>query len=149
MILCGVAGSQRIATQLLMPYIPYSNELAVMAGAMAGACLGFLWYNCSPAQVSMGDTGSLALGALMAYIAVVIRQEFLLLLIGGIFYLEILSVILQVGYFKLTRGKRIFRCAPIHHHFHLGGWTEQQIVVRFWLLTAILAALALATIRLR
>ncbi len=149
MILCGVAGSQPIARQLLMPYIPYSNELAVMAGAMAGACLGFLWYNCSPAQVFMGDTGSLALGGLMAYIAVVIRQEFLLLLIGGIFYLEILSVVFQVGYFKMTGGKRIFRCAPIHHHFHLGGWTEQQIVVRFWLLTAILAALALATIRLR
>jgi len=149
MILCGVAGSEEIAKQLLMPYIPYSNELAVMAGAMAGACLGFLWYNCSPAQVFMGDTGSLALGALMAYIAVVIRQEFLLLLIGGVYYVEILSVVLQVGYFKWSRGRRIFRCAPIHHHFHLGGWTEQQVVVRFWLITAILAALALATIRLR
>ncbi len=149
MILCGVAGSESIAKLLLMPYIPYSNELAVMAGAMAGACLGFLWYNCSPAQVFMGDTGSLALGGLMAYIAVVIRQEFLLLIIGGIFYLEILSVVMQVGYFKMTGGKRIFRCSPIHHHFHLGGWTEQQVVVRFWLVTAILAALALATIRLR
>ncbi len=149
MILCGVVGSEEIAKQLLMPYIPYSNELAVMAGAMAGACLGFLWYNCSPAQVFMGDTGSLALGAAMAYIAVVIRQEFLLLLIGGVYYVEILSVVLQVGYFKWSRGKRIFRCAPIHHHFHLGGWTEQQVVVRFWLITAILAAVALATIRLR
>ncbi len=149
MILCGVAGSEPIAKQLLVPYIPFSNELAVMAGAMAGACLGFLWYNCSPAQVFMGDTGSLALGGLMAYIAVVIRQEFLLLIIGGIFYLEIFSVVLQVGYFKITGGKRIFRCSPIHHHFHLGGWTEQQVVVRFWLLSAILAALALATIRLR
>ena len=145
MILCGVVGSEEIAKQLLMPYIPLSNELAVMAGA----CLGFLWYNCSPAQVFMGDTGSLALGALMAYIAVVIRQEFLLLLIGGIFFIEILSVVLQVGYFKSTGGKRIFRCAPIHHHFHLGGWTEQQVVVRFWLITAILAAVALATIRIR
>lgn len=149
MILCAVAGSEEIAKQLLMPYIPYSHELAVLAGAMAGACLGFLWYNCSPAQVFMGDTGSLALGALMAYIAVVIRHEFLLLLIGGVFLLEIFSVVLQVGYFKSTGGKRIFRCAPIHHHFHLGGWTEQQVVVRFWLITAILAAIALATIRLR
>jgi phospho-N-acetylmuramoyl-pentapeptide-transferase len=97
----------------------------------------------------MGDTGSLPLGGLIGYIAVVIRQEFLLLLIGGVFVVEALSVMLQVGYFKMSGGRRIFRCAPLHHHFHLAGWTEQQVVVRFWLITAICAALALATIKLR
>lgn len=154
MVLCGIAGDRDVSEQLLMPYIPYTSELSVVAGAMAGASLGFLWYNCSPAQVFMGDTGSLPLGGLLAFIAVSIRQEFLLALMGGIFVLEMFSVILQVGYFKATGGpknggKRIFRCAPIHHHFHLGGWTEQQVVVRFWLITLILTALAMATIRLR
>jgi phospho-N-acetylmuramoyl-pentapeptide-transferase len=153
LVLCLIAGYAHedfvLAKYLLVPYIPLSDELAVVAGAMVGACLGFLWFNCSPAQVFMGDTGSLPLGGLLGYIAVVIRQEFLLLVIGGIFVLEALSVILQVGYFKLTKGRRIFRCAPIHHHFHLGGWTEQQTVVRFWLITALLAAVALATIKVR
>jgi len=142
-------GSFVLAQRLLVPHIPLADELAVIAGAMLGSCLGFLWFNCSPAQVFMGDSGSLTLGGLIGYIAVVIRQEFLLVVIGGIFVAEAFSVMLQVGYFKLTRGKRIFRCAPIHHHFHLGGWTEQQVVVRFWLITALLAALALATIKLR
>ncbi|MCC7145184.1 MAG: phospho-N-acetylmuramoyl-pentapeptide-transferase [Phycisphaeraceae bacterium] len=142
-------GDGELAKLLLVPYIPQSNELAVIAGAIVGGCLGFLWFNCHPAQVFMGDTGSLALGGLMGYIAVVIRQEFLLLIIGGVFVAEALSVILQVGYFKLSGGKRIFRCAPLHHHFHLAGWTEQQVVVRFWIISAILAALALATIKLR
>jgi len=138
-----------LAKYLLVPFIHDGDELAIVAGAMAGSCLGFLWYNCSPAKVFMGDTGSLPLGGLIGYIAVVIRQEFLLLIIGGVFVMEAVSVMLQVAYFKATGGKRIFRCAPLHHHFHLGGWTEQQVVVRFWLITAILAALALATIRLR
>lgn len=154
MVLCGIAGDPNIARTLLMPSIPYAGELTVLAGAMAGASLGFLWYNCSPAQVFMGDTGSLPLGGLLAFIAVAIRQEFLLILIGGIFVAEIASVVMQVGYFKMTGGrkgggKRIFRCAPLHHHFHLGGWTEQQVVVRFWLISAALTAIALATIRLR
>lgn len=155
MLLALIAGYQHpntefiLAKYLLIPHIPFSNELAIVAGAMTGACLGFLWFNCSPAQVFMGDTGSLALGGLIGYIAVVIRQEFLLLIVGGIFVFEAVSVILQVGYFKLSGGKRIFRCAPVHHHFHLGGWTEQQVVIRFWLITAILAAAALATIKLR
>jgi len=148
-VLAWIAGQQDKAQTLLVPYIPLCDELSVVAGAMVGACLGFLWFNCSPAQVFMGDTGSLPLGGLIGYIAVVIRQEFLLLIIGGIFVFEALSVILQVGYFKATGGKRIFRCAPIHHHFHLAGWTEQQVVVRFWLITAILAAAALATIKVR
>ncbi len=154
MVLCSIAGDSKFAPDLLMPYIPYTSELAVLAGAMAGASLGFLWYNCSPAQVFMGDTGSLPIGGLLAFIAVAIRQEFLLVIMGGIFVFEMASVVLQVGYFKATGGqknggRRIFRCAPVHHHFHLGGWTEQQVVVRFWLITIILTALALATIRLR
>jgi len=138
-----------LAKYLLVPHIPFSDELAVVAGAMVGACLGFLWFNGSPAQVFMGDSGSLPLGGLIGFIAVVIRQEFLLLIIGGVFFAELLSVVLQVAWFKLTGGRRLLKCAPIHHHFHLAGWTEQQVVVRFWLLTAICVALALATIKIR
>ena len=153
MVLCFIAGHTAgdfvLAKRLLVPHIPFSDELAVVAGAMVGSCLGFLWFNCSPAQVFMGDSGSLPLGGLLGFVAVVIRQEFLLMVIGGIFFLEAFSVLLQVGYFKLTGGKRIFKCAPIHHHFHLSGWTEQQVVVRFWLISALLTAIALATIKLR
>jgi len=149
MVLALIAGREDTAKILLVPYIPLSDELAIVAGAMAGACLGFLWFNCSPAQVFMGDTGSLPLGGMLGYIAVVTRQEFLLVIIGGVFVLEAVSVILQVGTFKLTRGRRLFKCAPIHHHFHLCGWTEQQVVVRFWLATVMLTAVALATIKLR
>ncbi|MEM1211470.1 MAG: phospho-N-acetylmuramoyl-pentapeptide-transferase [Planctomycetota bacterium] len=152
-VLCWIAGYRYdefiMAQYLLLPHIPLADELAVLAGAMAGACLGFLWFNCNPAKVFMGDTGSLALGGVLGFIAVTIRQEALLVIIGGIFVLEALSVIIQVAYFKATKGKRVFRCAPIHHHFHLGGWSEQQVVVRFWLATAMLIALALATIRVR
>jgi phospho-N-acetylmuramoyl-pentapeptide-transferase len=153
LVLCIIAGYTDgdfvLAKKLLVPHIPFSDELAIVAGAMVGSCLGFLWFNCSPAQVFMGDSGSLPLGGLLGYIAVVIRQEFLLMVIGGVFLMEVVSVVLQVGYFKATGGKRIFRCAPIHHHFHLAGWTEQQVVVRFWLISALLAAIALATIKLR
>ena len=149
MVLAMIAGEELVAKYLLVPYIPLSNELAVVAGAMVGSCLGFLWFNCHPAQVFMGDTGSLTLGGLIGYLAVVIRQEFLLLVIGGVFVMEAVSVLMQVGYFRFTGGRRIFRCAPIHHHFHLGGWTEQQVVVRFWLLSVLFTAIALATIKLR
>ena len=149
MVLCFIVGSAKWATPLLMPHIPESGELAVVAGAMCGACLGFLWFNCHPAQVFMGDTGSLPLGGLIGYIAVVTRQEVLLAVVGGVLVMEAGSVMLQVSYFKLTGGSRLFRCTPIHHHFHLGGWSEQQVVVRFWLITALLAAIALATVRLR
>ncbi|MEM1354903.1 MAG: phospho-N-acetylmuramoyl-pentapeptide-transferase [Planctomycetota bacterium] len=153
MMLCLIAGFERgefvLAQYLLVPHIPYADELAILAGAMTGACLGFLWFNCHPAQVFMGDTGSLALGGTLGYLAVVIRQELLLIIIGGVFFFEMLSVILQVGSFKLRGGKRIFKCAPVHHHFHMIGWTEQQVVVRFWLVTAVLVAIALATIKLR
>ncbi len=129
--------------------VPGAGELAIVCGAMTGACLGFLWYNCNPAQVFMGDTGSLALGGTMGYVAIVIRQEPMLLLVGGIFVIEALSVIMQVSYFRVTGGKRIFLCSPIHHHFHLKGWSEQQVVVRFWLISALCAAFALATIKFR
>ena len=144
-----IAGEPRAASFLMVPYVEGSQELMVFAGAMAGACLGFLWFNVSPASVFMGDTGSLPLGGLLAFIAVVVRQEVLLLVIGGVFVLEMSSVVLQVGYFKATGGKRIFRCSPIHHHFHLGGWSEHQVVLRFWLIATILAMVALASLKLR
>jgi len=149
MALCYIAGQVEAAQTLMFPYIAGSNELMVVTGAMAGACLGFLWFNCSPAQVFMGDTGSLALGGLLAYIAVAIRQEVLLLVIGAVYFMELASVMLQVGYFKWSGGQRIFRCSPIHHHFHLGGWSEQQVVTRFWVLAAVAAMIALVSIKLR
>jgi len=149
MVLCYIAGSPDLAGYLLMPYVEGSAEMMVVAGASAGACLGFLWFNCHPAQVFMGDTGSMPLGALLATIAVIIRQEFLLLIIGGIFLMEIGSSFLQIAYFKATKGKRIFRCAPIHHHFHRKGWSESQVVTRFWVVAVILAMIALVSIKLR
>ncbi len=149
LVLTFLGAEQVRAERLLFPYIPHTGELAVVCGAMLGACLGFLWYNAFPADVFMGDTGSLPLGGLMGYVAIVIRQEAMLFIVGGVFVLEAMSVLMQVGYFKISGGKRIFRIAPIHHHFHMGGWTETQTVTRFWLITAICAAIALATIKLR
>ena len=137
------------ASYLLLPAIPQAGELCIFYSAIVGAVLGFLWFNCHPAQTFMGDVGSLPLGAAMGYGALVTRNEILLLVIGGVFVIELLSVLLQVGYFKYTGGKRFFRCAPIHHHFHLAGWSEPQVVVRFWLLAAAFAALALATLKIR
>lgn len=154
LVLTQIAGDDPIAKYLLLPSVTGSEELLILTAATAGACLGFLWWNCLPAQVFMGDTGSLALGGILAYIAVVIRQEILLLIMGGVFLLEIASVVLQVGYFKYTRartgvGQRLFKVAPIHHHFHILGWTEQQVVSRFWIITSILVVLALAIIKVR
>ena len=137
------------AGYLLLPYISEASELSTFYAAILGSVLGFLWYNCHPAQVFMGDTGSLPLGAAMGYGALVTRNEILLIVIGGVFVMELVSVILQVGYFKLSGGKRIFRMAPIHHHFQLIGWSEPQIVIRFWLLAVAFAALALVTIKIR
>jgi phospho-N-acetylmuramoyl-pentapeptide-transferase len=156
-VLCYVASetmgpitSDRLwASYLLLPHIPKAGELSVFYSAILGAVLGFLWYNCHPAQAFMGDVGSLALGAAMGYGALVTRSEVLLLIIGGVFVIELMSVVLQVGYFRYTGGKRFFRCAPLHHHFHLAGWSEPQVVVRFWLLAAAFAALALATLKIR
>jgi len=147
-------GGGYLVDVLFLPRIPGSAQMGVVAGAMVGACLGFLWFNSAPARVFMGDTGSLALGGLLGYIAVVIRQELLLVLCGGIFVAEALSVILQVGWFKVTKrrygqGRRLFLMAPLHHHFQRKGWAETQVVIRFWLVGAMLAMLALATIKLR
>lgn len=149
MMLCWAVGDAEIAHYLLYPHIPDAGELAVLCGAMMGACLGFLWYNCHPAQVFMGDTGSLPLGGLLGFVAIVIRQELMLFIVGGVFVIEALSVMIQVGYFKASGGKRVFLVAPIHHHFHLKGWTESQVVTRFWLLAVLFAALAFATTKLR
>ncbi|MCB9845010.1 MAG: phospho-N-acetylmuramoyl-pentapeptide-transferase [Phycisphaeraceae bacterium] len=148
-VLALIAGSSTNAQYLLVPHIPGASEVGVLAGATAGACLGFLWWNCSPAQVFMGDTGSLCLGGLLAYISIVIRQEIVLLLMSGVFLMEIASVVLQVGYFRSTGGKRIFKCAPYHHHLHLSGWTEQQVVSRAWIVAIVLVVLGLASIKLR
>jgi phospho-N-acetylmuramoyl-pentapeptide-transferase len=149
LILSYVAGNVIYSDHLYLPYVPGAGELAVFCGAILGACLGFLWYNCSPAEVFMGDTGSLALGGAIGYVALATRQEVLLLIAGGVFVMEAVSVMLQVGYFKATGGKRIFLMSPIHYHFQLKGWTETQTVVRLWLLGAMFAALALATLKLR
>jgi phospho-N-acetylmuramoyl-pentapeptide-transferase len=148
-ILTYIVGTEQLAAKLLFLHVPKSDELVVMCGAVLGSCLGFLWYNCHPARVFMGDTGSLPLGGLIGYVAVVTRQELMLLIVGGVFVIEAASVILQVGYFKWSGGRRVFRCAPIHHHFHLGGWSEPQTVVRFWLIAAMFAGFALVTIKLR
>jgi phospho-N-acetylmuramoyl-pentapeptide-transferase len=137
------------ASYLLLPHIPQAGELSIFFSSILGAVLGFLWYNCYPAQTFMGDVGSLPLGAAMGYGALVTRNEILLLVIGGVFVIELLSVVLQVAYFRYTGGKRIFRCSPLHHHFHLAGWSEPQVVVRFWLLAIAFAALALATLKIR
>jgi phospho-N-acetylmuramoyl-pentapeptide-transferase len=144
-----VTGMDAWASYLLLPYIPDTEELAVMCGALVGSCLGFMWYNCHPAQVFMGDTGSLAMGGFIGYVAIVTRQELLLFIVGGVFVIEALSVIMQVSYFKATGGKRIFKMSPIHHHFHLKGWPETKVVVRFWLLSMIFAILAMVAIKLR
>lgn len=149
MILALIAGWQAAAQYLLVPYIPTADELGVLAAAMLGACMGFLWWNCSPAAVFMGDTGSLCLGGLIGYLAVILRQEFVVLLMSGVFIAEIASVVMQVGYFKATKGKRIFRCAPYHHHLHLGGWTEQQVVARMWIVSLLLVIVALASLKVR
>lgn len=155
-ILCYVASESMTRTStmtwagyMLLPHIPQSGELCIFFSSILGATMGFLWFNCHPAQTFMGDIGSLPLGAAMGYGALVTRNEILLLIICGVFVMELVSVILQVGYFKYSGGKRIFRCAPIHHHFHLGGWSEPQVVVRFWLLAAAFAAIALATLKIR
>lgn len=149
LILTFIVATPATADKLLFPHVPKSGELVVFCGAILGACLGFLWYNCHPARVFMGDTGSLPLGGLIGYVAVVTRQELMLLIAGGVFVIEALSVMAQVGYFKWTGGQRLLRCAPLHHHFHLGGWSEPQTVVRFWLVAAMFAGLALVSTKLR
>jgi phospho-N-acetylmuramoyl-pentapeptide-transferase len=144
-----VAGHAVFSKYLGLPYIAGAGELAVICGAMAGAGLGFLWFNAYPAEVFMGDVGALALGAALGTIAVIVRQEIVLFIMGGVFVAETLSVMLQVAYFKATGGKRIFRMAPLHHHYELEGWKESQVVVRFWIITMMLVLFGLSTLKLR
>jgi phospho-N-acetylmuramoyl-pentapeptide-transferase len=147
-VLTYVSSNFRWATYLDIQFIPRVGELTVFCGALVGASLGFLWYNAHPAEIFMGDVGSLSLGGTLGVIAVIIKQEILLFFVGGIFVVEALSVILQVGSFKL-RGKRIFRMAPIHHHFELLGWSESKVIVRFWIAALVFALFALTTLKLR
>ena len=149
-----VMGNAIYAKYLLFPYIPGAGELLIFCGAMGGAGLAFLWYNTHPAQVFMGDVGALALGGALGTIAVIVRQEIVLFVMGGIFVAETVSVMLQVVWFKLTKkycgeGRRIFRMAPLHHHFELGGWKETQVVVRFWIITILLVLIGLSSLKLR
>lgn len=143
-----VAGHVVFAKYLGIPYIPNAGELSVFCGAMAGAGLAFLWFNAYPAEVFMGDVGALALGAALGVVTVIVRQEIVLIIMGGVFVVEALSVMLQVASFKLL-GKRVFRMAPLHHHFELKGWKENQVVVRFWIITIILVLIGLSTLKLR
>jgi phospho-N-acetylmuramoyl-pentapeptide-transferase len=148
MLFCYLAGNFRFATYLQIPFVKGSGELAVLCGALVGSGLGFLWFNTYPAQVFMGDVGSLALGAALGTIAVITKQEFLLVIVGGIFVIEALSVIIQVISYQL-RKKRVFKMAPIHHHFELKGWVEPKIIVRFWIIAIILGLIAISTLKLR
>jgi phospho-N-acetylmuramoyl-pentapeptide-transferase len=143
-----LSSNARFAEYLEIQRIPDAAELTIFCGSLAGASLGFLWYNTHPAEIFMGDVGSLALGGAIGTVAVILKQEILMLSIGGIFILELLSVIVQVGSFKLT-GKRVFRMAPLHHHFELGGWSESKIIVRFWIMALVLALFSLTTLKLR
>ena len=143
-----VAGNSVFSSYLAMPSIPGAGELSIFCGALAGAGLGFLWFNTYPAQIFMGDIGALAVGAALGVIAVIVRQELVFILMAGVFVMETVSVILQVASFKLT-GKRIFRMAPIHHHFELKGWPEPRVIVRFWIISVILVLAGLATLKIR
>lgn len=144
-----IAGNQIWSEYLNITWVELSAELTIFLGAMVGACLGFLWYNSHPAEIFMGDTGALSLGATIGVISILIKQEFLLFMVAGVFILEILSVMLQVSYFKISGGKRIFKMAPLHHHFEMMGWPEQKIVVRFWIIAIIFALFSLSTLKLR
>jgi phospho-N-acetylmuramoyl-pentapeptide-transferase len=147
-LLSYAAGNFRIAEYLQVPFYPFAGELTVVCSALIGAGLGFLWFNCFPAKVFMGDTGSLAIGGMIGVVAICCKQELLLVVVGGVFVIEAVSVILQVMSFKLT-GKRIFVMSPLHHHFELTGWKENTVIVRFWILSIIFALLGLATLKLR
>ena len=144
-----VVGRVDYSRYLLFPYIPGAAELMVFCGAMAGAGLGFLWFNAYPARVFMGDVGALSLGASLGTIAVIVRQEIVLVVMGGVFVAETVSVMLQVGYFKYSKGKRVFRMAPLHHHYELSGWHENHVVIRFWIITMFLVLAGLSTLKLR
>ena len=148
MLFCYLAGNFRFAGYLQIPFVKGSGELTILCGALVGSGLGFLWFNTFPAQVFMGDVGSLALGSALGTISVITKQEFLLVIVGGIFVIEALSVIIQVASYRL-RKRRVFRMAPIHHHFELKGWAEPKIIVRFWIIAIILGLIAISTLKLR
>jgi len=148
-VLTYVSGHVVFSDYLELQRMPMVSELTVFCGAMVGASIGFLWYNAHPAEVFMGDVGALALGGAIGTVAVIIKQELLLPFIGGVFILELLSVVLQVGSYKLRGGKRIFRMAPLHHHFELGGWSESKVIARFWIMALVFALFALTTLKLR
>lgn len=149
MLFAYVAGHVKIAEYLQISHVAGSGEMTVFCGALAGAGLGFLWFNAYPAQIFMGDVGSLSLGGALGTVALVTKHEILLLLVGGIFVIEALSVIFQVSFFKFTKGRRIFRMAPLHHHFELKGWSEPKVIVRFWIIAIALALLSVSTLKLR
>ena len=144
-----LSGNVKTSSYLQIPYVSGAGEISVLCGAVVGAGLGFLWYNTYPAEVFMGDVGSLSTGAVLGTVAVITKQELVLVLVGGLFVFEALSVIFQVAYFKMTGGQRIFRMAPIHHHFELKGWPEPKVIVRFWIIAIILALLSFGTLKLR
>ena len=147
--ICGyVAGNSVFSSYLGIPYVSGAGEMLVFCAALAGAGLGFLWFNTYPAQVFMGDIGALALGAALGLVAVVVRQELVLFIMGGVFVVETVSVIIQVASYKMT-GRRIFRMAPLHHHFELKGWAEPKVIVRFWIITVILVLIGLASLKIR
>jgi phospho-N-acetylmuramoyl-pentapeptide-transferase len=149
MVFAYVTGHAQIASYLQINHVSGAGEVTVFCGAVAGAGLGFLWFNTYPAQIFMGDVGSLSLGAALGTVAVITKQEILLVLVGGLFVIEALSVIFQVGFFKVTHGRRIFRMAPLHHHFELKGWAEPKVIVRFWIIAIALALLSMSTLKLR
>jgi phospho-N-acetylmuramoyl-pentapeptide-transferase len=148
-ILTYVTGRADWSAYLQIPFIKGSGELTVFIVALIGACVGFLWFNCHPAEVFMGDAGSLALGGVLGVFSLITKKEILLLVVGGVFVMEVASDILQVGYFKLTKGKRLFKMAPLHHHFELKGWPETKVVTRFWILGGLFAIIALSTLKIQ
>lgn len=149
MVFAYVAGNFKLSDYLQINFVSGCGEVTIFCGALIGAGLGFLWFNAYPAQVFMGDVGSLSLGGSLGAVAVITKQEILLILVGGLFVIEALSVIFQVGFFKMTKGKRIFRMAPLHHHFELKGWPEPKVIVRFWIIAIALALISISTLKLR
>jgi len=143
------AGNIKVAHYLQIIHVPGAGELSIFCGALVGAGLGFLWFNAYPAEVFMGDVGSLSLGGALGAVAIMTKQEILLAIVGGLFVAETFSVIFQVGYFKMSGGKRILKMAPLHHHFELKGWAEPKVIVRFWIISILLALLAISTLKLR
>ena len=149
MVFIYCAGNAKFAQYLSIPYVPGAAEVTVLLAGVVGAAMGFLWFNTYPAQIFMGDVGSLSLGAILGLAALIAKQELILIVVGGLFVMEALSVIIQVAYFKATGGRRVFRMAPLHHHFELKGWPEPKVIVRFWLIASILAMIGLSTLKVR